>query len=59
MTASYTNGLDGVAYDARDCYVASGGNDAVVCRTAPGVAAGHYWTLLVEVSGVRREMTAW
>ena len=49
VTASYTNHVDGVAYNATNCTVAPGGNTMITCRTAPGVGSDHLWTIQVRL----------
>ena len=50
VTATYTNGLDGLVYEAAGCAVQPGANTEIRCAAAPGVGTGHTWNVTVDSS---------
>ena len=51
VTASYTNSLDGLTYQATDCSLYGDSNTEVRCVAAPGVGTNHVWNVTIDASG--------
>lgn len=50
VTASYTNNLDGLTYEATDCSLYGDSNTEVRCVAAPGVGTSHIWNVTIDSS---------
>jgi hypothetical protein len=51
VTATYSNGMDGLTYDAQGCALHGGSNTEIRCVAAPGVGTRHAWNVTVDASG--------
>ena len=49
VSATYSNGIDGITYNTSDCAVVVP-NTVINCTAAPGVGFGHIWTLSVDAT---------
>lgn len=55
VSATYSNMVDGLVYNATNCAVVAGANKQIVCDAAPGVGRAHLWTVTVDSRALRFE----